>query len=137
MNPVTNDWASSDPTQNITLAEADQFKNQLASALVVQFADRFVKTASGAIIDETELRRNNPFPAARVNLWGTVAGVGAAQVNIAQMRTAVRAAAQGNNPAGDLHTILQQALPKTDVSMMILRVPAVMVAIGTAIAQIS
>jgi hypothetical protein len=32
---------------------------------------------------------------------------------------------------------LQQALPKTDVSMMILRVPAVAVAIGTAIAQIS
>ncbi|MGD0295744.1 MAG: hypothetical protein ABSE86_01430 [Bryobacteraceae bacterium] len=45
MDPTANDWASSDPTQNITLADADQFKNQLAGALVVQFADRFVKTA--------------------------------------------------------------------------------------------
>jgi hypothetical protein len=83
MNPATNDWASSDPTQNITLAAADQFKNQLASVLVVQFSDRFVKTASGAIVSEAELRRNNPFPAAPVNLWGTVAGVGAVQLNIA------------------------------------------------------
>ena len=72
MNP-TNDWASSDATQNITLADADQFKNQLAAALVVQFADRFAKTASGEIISETELRRN-PLPAAPVNLWGTLGG---------------------------------------------------------------
>jgi hypothetical protein len=133
---ATNDWASSDPTQNITLADADQFKNQLAAALVVQFADRFAKTTSGEIISETELRRN-PLPAAPVNLWGTLAGVGAAPLNIAQMRTAVRSAAQSNNPAGDLQNILHQALPKTDVSTMLLRVPAVAVALGTAIAQIS
>jgi hypothetical protein len=135
MNP-TNDWASSDPTQNITLADADQFKNQLAAALVVQFADRFAKTTSGEIINETDLRRN-PLPAAPVNLWGTLAGIGAAPVNIAQMRTAVRAAAQSGNPAGDLQNILHQALPKSDVPTMLLRVPAVAVALGTAIAQIS
>src|SRR5580700_10810390 len=129
MNPVANDWASSDPTQNITLADADQFKNQLASAIAVQFADRFAKTASGEIISETELRRN-PLPAAPVNLWGTLAGIGAAPVNIAQMRTAVRSAAQSNNPAGDLQNILHQALPKSDVSTMLLRVPAVAVALG-------
>jgi hypothetical protein len=53
------------------------------------------------------------------------------------MRAAVRRATQGNNPSGDLQTILQQALPKSDVKEMILRVPSVMVAIATAIAQIS
>jgi hypothetical protein len=136
MNPTANDWASSDATQNITLAAADQFKNQLAAALVVQFADRFAKTASGEIISETQLR-SNPFPAAPVNLWGTLAGVGAAPVNIAQMRTAIRAAAQSGNPAGDLQNILHQALPKSDVSIVLLRVPAVALALGTAIAQIS
>ena len=72
-----------------------------------------------------------------MNLWGTLAGVGAVQVNVAQMWAAVRAAAQGNNPSGDLQTILQQALPKSDVKEMILRVPSVMVAIATAITQIS
>src|SRR6202011_4247632 len=91
-NPAANDWASSDPTQNITLAEADQFKNQLSAALAVQFADRFVKTGGGEVITETELRRN-PFPAAPVNLWGTLAGVGAVPVNMAQMRAAIRSAA--------------------------------------------
>jgi hypothetical protein len=136
MNPVSNDWASSDPTQNITLADADQFKNQLATAIAIQFADRFAKTASGEIISETELRRN-PLPAAPINLWGTLAGVGASPINVAQMRTAVKAAAQSNNPAGELQTILQQALPKSDVPSMILRLPAVMVAIGTSIAQIT
>ena len=136
MNPASNDWASSDPTQNITLADADQFKNQLAAAIAVQFADRFAKTVTGDIVSETELRRS-PLPAAAVNLWGTLAGVGAAQINVAQMRAAVRTAAQSNNPAGELQTILQQALPQSDVPSMILRLPAVMVAIGTAIAQIT
>lgn len=134
MNP-TNDWASSDATQNITLADADHFKNQLAAALAVQFADLFAKTTSGDIISEAELRRN-PLPAAPVNLWGTLAGVGAAPVNIAQMRAAVRAAAQSANPSGDIQNILHQALPKSDVSTMLLKVPAVAVALGAAIAQI-
>lgn len=136
MNPAANDWASSDPTQNITLAEADQFKNQLSAALAVQFADRFVKTGGGEVVTETELRRN-PFPAAPVNLWGTLAGVGAVPVNMAQMRAAIRSAARSNNPAGELENILHHALPKSDVSMMILRFPAVAVAIGTAISQIA
>jgi hypothetical protein len=136
MNSAANDWASSDPTQNITLAEADQFKNQLGAALAVQFADRFVKTAGGEIIHETELRRN-PFPAAPVNLWGTLGGVGATPVNMAQMRAAIRSAARGNNPAGELQNILQHALPTSDVSTMMLRFPAVAVAIGTAISQIA
>jgi len=134
MNPQT-DWASADPTQNITLAEADQFKNQIASALSVQFADRFVKTATGEVIGETEIRRN-PLPGAAINLWGTLAGAGAAAMNIAQMRTAIRAAGKGHNPAGDLENILHQALPKSDVATMMLRIPAVGAAIGSVMSQI-
>jgi hypothetical protein len=95
-----------------------------------------VKTASGDIVNETELRRN-PFPAAPVNLWGTLVGVGAVQVNVAQMRAAVRAAAQGSNPSGDLQNLLQKVFPKSDVAEMLLRVPSVMAAIQTAIVQIS
>jgi hypothetical protein len=136
MNPVTNDWASSDPTQNITLADADQFKNQLAAALAVQFADRFVKTSMGEIVSEAELRRN-PLPAAPVNLWGTLAGSAAAQLNVAQLRTSFRAAAQSNNPSGAFQTILQQAFPKTDPSAIIMRLPGVIAAIATALAQVS
>lgn len=136
MNPVTNDWASSDPTQNITFADADQFQNQLASAVAIQFAERFVKTAIGEIINEAELRRN-PLPAAPVNLWGTLVGVASAQLNVAQLRTSVRAAAQSDNPSGEFQTILQQAFPKSDPSSVIMRLPGVMVAIAAALAQIS
>ncbi len=57
-------------------------------------------------------------------------------MNVAQMRTAIRSAARGPNPAGDLENILHQALPKTDVSTIILRLPAVAVAIGAALAEI-
>ncbi len=135
MSTVANDWASSDATQNITLAEADQFKNQLAAALAIQFAERFVKTGAGEIVHETELRRN-PLPAAPVNLWGTLEGVAAVPVNVAQMRAAIRAAARGGNPTGDIEKVLHQALPKTDVSTIILRLPAVATAIGTAISHI-
>ncbi len=135
MNPTANDWASSDPTQNITLGEADQFKNQVAAALAVQFAETFVKTASGEIVNETELR-HSPLPAAPVNLWATLAGTGATPVNVAQMRASIRSAARSGNPAGDLQTILHHALPKSDVSIVILRFPAVAAAITAAISQI-
>jgi hypothetical protein len=136
MNPAANDWASSDPTQNITLANADQFKNQLAAAIAVQFAERFVKTSSGEIVSEAELQRSS-LPAAPLNLWGTLVGVGSAQLNVAQLRTSFRAAAQSNNPSGELQTILQQAFPKSDPSSIIMRLPGVLVAIGAALAQIS
>lgn len=134
MNPA-NDWASSDPTQNITFAEADQFKNQLAAAIAVQFADRFVKTNTGATVSESEFRHNSS-PAEPVNLWGTLAGAGAVPLNVAQMRAAIRAAARQSNPAGDLENILHQALPKADVASMMLRIPAVGTAIGVQLSQI-
>ena len=135
MNPATNDWASSDPTQNITWAEADQFKNELAAVLAVEFADRFVKTQSGETIDETELRRN-PFPAAPMNLWGTLAGPGGVPMNVAQLRAGIRTAAKSTNPAGELEDLLHRAFPKADVPGIILKFPVVARCVGTALAQI-
>jgi len=136
MNPTTNDWASADPTQNITLGDADQFRNGLASALAIQFADTFVKTSSGDTISETEMRRNNPVPGAAMNLWGTLADASPSAVNIAEMRTAIRSAAQRDNPVGDLENILRQALPRTDVQDTILRAPAIQAAVRSAISSI-
>ena len=135
MNLIANDWASSDPTQNITLGEADQFKNQMAAALTIQFAETFVKTASGEIVNETALR-HSPLPAAPVNLWATLSGTGATPVNVAQMRAAIRSAARSGNPTGELQTILHHALPKSDVSILMLRFPAVEAAITAAISKI-
>lgn len=136
MNPSANDWASSDPTQNISLAEADQFKNELASALAVQFVERFVKAAGGDTISEAELRRSNPVPSAPVNLWGILEGIAGIPVNVAQMRSAIRAAARSSNPVGELEVFFRQALPKSDFPAMLLRLPAVAAALALAIARI-
>ena len=131
-----NDWASSDPTQNITLAAADQFRNQLAAALTIQFAERFIQTASGEPVTEAKFK-NGLSPAAPVNLWGTLAGVGAVPINVAQMHAAVLSAGRNNNPAGDLANLLHQAFPTADVANMMLRIPAVATAIGIQLSQIS
>ena len=136
MNPTMNDWASADPTQNITLADADQFRNGLAQALAIQFADLYVKTSSGDTVSESELRRNNPVPGAALNLWGTLADVSPSAVNIAEMRSAIRSAAQRDNPVGDLEDILRQALPRTDVQDVILRVPSIQAAVRSALASV-
>src|SRR5258708_38585390 len=101
MNPTANDWASSDPTENITLAEAEQFKNQVAAALAVQFAETFVKTASGEIVNETELR-HSPFPAAPGNLWATLSGTGATPVKGGPTPAAPRSAPRGRKPTREL-----------------------------------
>ena len=136
MNPTNDDWASADPTQNITLGDADQFRNALAAALTIQFSQMYVKTSSGDTISESDLRGNNPVPAAAINLWGTLADPSPAPVNIAELRSAIRMAAQRGNPVGDLEDILRQSLPRTDVGALILRVPAIQTALGTAIAAI-
>ena len=132
-----NDWASSDPTQNITLAAADQFKNQLAAALTIQFGERFIKTANGETITEAEFKKS-VSPAAPVNLWGTlVGGTGAVPINVAQMHAAIVSAGRNSNPAGDLANILHQAFPAADVANVMLRIPAVATAIGIQLGQIS
>lgn len=134
MNP-SNNWASSNPAENITLAEADQFKNQLASALALEFADRFVKAGGGATVSEAEIRRS-PLAGAPLNLWGTLAGVDAVAVNVAQMHAGIRSAAGSTNLVGELENVLKQALPKSDVAGILLRLPVVAAAVGGVVGSI-
>jgi hypothetical protein len=71
-----------------------------------------------------------------VNLWGTLADASPAEVNIAELRASLRAAALNDNPVGELENALKKALPKTDVQSIILRVPALQSAVRSAIASI-
>ena len=135
MNPAANDWTAPNGAQNISLAEADQFRDRLAAALALEFGGRFVKTTSGGVVTESDLRQN-ASPAQPVNLWGTLADVAPAEVNVAELRASVRAAATGDNPVGDLENALRQALPKSDIQAMILRVPSIQSAVRSAIAPI-
>jgi hypothetical protein len=135
MNPAANDYSALNAAQNISLTEADQFRAALAGALAVAFGDRYVKTPAGGIVTESDVRQN-ASPDQPVNLWGTLADSAPAEVNVAELRAAVRAAALGDNPVGDLENALRQALPKTDVQSVILRVPAIQSAVRSAIAPI-
>ena len=135
MNPAANDWTAPNAAQNISLTEADQFRDRLAGALAMAFGDRFVKTPTGGVVTESDLRQNASL-AQPVNLWGTLADAAPAEVNVAELRAAIRAAALGDNPVGDLENALRQALPKTDVQSIILRVTAIQSAVRSAIAAI-
>ena len=135
MNPAANDYTASTTAQNISLTEADQFRDRLAGALALAFGNRYAKTTTGDIVFESDLRQN-AGPAQPVNLWGTLADAEPAEVNIAELRALVRAAALGDNPVGDLENALRQALPKSDVQSIILRVPAIQSAVRNAIAEI-
>jgi hypothetical protein len=135
MNPTANDYTAPNPAQNISLADADQFRDRLAGALTLEFGNRFVKTMTGAAITESDVRQNASL-AQPVNLWGTLADAAPAEVNVAQLRASIRAAASGDNPVGDIENVLKQALPATDVQSILLRVPAIQSAVRSAIAPI-
>jgi hypothetical protein len=135
MNPVANDWTAPNAAQNISLTEADQFRDRLATALALEFGGRFVRTTNGGVVTESDLRQN-ASPAQPVNLWGTLADAAPAEVNVAELRASVRAAAMGDNPVGDLENALRQALPKSDIQAMLLRVPAIQSAVRSSIAPI-
>jgi hypothetical protein len=57
-------------------------------------------------------------------------------VNVAELRASLRSAALGDNPVGDLENALRQALPKTDIQSILLRVPAIQSAVRSAILPI-
>lgn len=135
MIPSANDYSAPNAAQNISLAEADQFRDRLACALAVEFGGRFVKTPNGGVVAESDLRQSAD-PSQPVNLWGTLADAAPAEVNIAELRAALRAAAAGDNPVGDLESAMKQALPNTDVQSIILRVPSIQAAVRSAIAPI-
>jgi len=135
MNPAANDYSAPNAAQNISLADADQFRDRLAGALALAFGDRYVKTTTGAVVPESDLRQN-ASRAQPVNLWGTLADAAPAEVNVAELRASIRAAALGDNPVGDIENALKQALPRTDVQSILLRVPAIQSAVRSALAPI-
>ena len=135
MNPAANDYSASNATQNISLAEADQFRDRLAGALALEFADRHVKTPTGGVVSESDLRQTAD-PAQPLNLWGTLADTSPAEVNVAEFRASLRSAALGDNPVGDVENALRVALPKTDVQSILLRVPAIQSAVRSVISPI-
>jgi hypothetical protein len=135
MNPTANDYSSPDPAQNISLTEADQFRDRLAGALALEFGNRYVKTTNGVIVTESEVRQNGS-PAQPVNLFGTLADLTAVEINVAEWHSSIRAAALGENPVGDLENALKQALPQSDVQSILLRATSIQAAVRSLIAAI-
>jgi hypothetical protein len=135
MNPAANDYSSPDPAQNISLTEADQFRDRLAGALALEFGNRYVKTTTGAIVTESDVRQN-AGPAQPVNLCGTLADLTAVEINVAEWRASIRAAALGENPVGDLENALKRALPQSDVQSILLRAISIQAAVRSTIVPI-
>ncbi|HLJ47756.1 MAG TPA: hypothetical protein VKU01_17185 [Bryobacteraceae bacterium] len=123
MAQSANDWASPDPSKNMTLADSDNFANALVAALQVQFGDRFIRTQYGEVISLAELRQNNFMSPLPVNLEGRLAAASAVEFNVAEFRSQLRDAAKGDDPVGDLTRILSAATPGQNVAANILRIP--------------
>jgi hypothetical protein len=136
MNPIANDWASTNAAQNITISDADQFANQLAVGVAIQFGGRFVKTKAGEVITEAELKQNGYLALHAVNLWGSFAGVAPVAINIAELRSRIRSAALADNPVGELENVLRQALPQIDPQVTILRAPVIQAAVRKMLSEI-
>ena len=136
MSQSAHDWASPDPQKNMTLAEADQLRNELAAGLGLQFGDRFIRTQYGQIIGEAELRANQYLSPLPVNLFGHLVP-GGQEFNIAEFRTSLRAAALSDDPTGFLTGILLQTFPHmTNVTAMFTRIPAVQDVILSALKKV-
>jgi hypothetical protein len=135
MNPAGNDYSASNATLNISLTEADQFSDRLAGALALEFGNRYVKTTTGAVVTEADVRLSASL-VQPVNLWATLADPAAAEFNVAEWRALVRAAASGDNPVGDLENALKQVLPRSDVQSILLRPVPIQSAVRSAIAPI-
>jgi len=135
MNPAENDYSSPDPAQNISLTEADRFRDRLSGALALEFGNRYVKTTTGAVVTESDVRQN-AGPAQPVNLFATLADPTAVEINVAEWRASIRAAALGENPVGDLENALKQALPQSDVQSILLRAISIQAAVRSAIVPI-
>jgi hypothetical protein len=118
------DWASTNESKNMTLAEADHFRDQLAQTLILQFGNRYVKTSANEMISESELRHNTFISPLPVNLFGTIAN-STADVNIAEFRTALRNAAASDDPTYEFLKLLQSILPGSVTGSYLSRLPAV------------
>jgi hypothetical protein len=137
MKQSANDWASPDPSKNMTLAEADQLNNQLAGALCLQIGSRWVQTQYGQIITDTELRQNTFIAPLPVNLYGMLAIPGCQGFNLADFRKSLRTLAEADDPTGSLVIFLQQLLPQYNgIPAMFTRIPAVQAVITAALKTI-
>ena len=125
-----NDWASTDHSKNISLADAKAFCDHTAKALLLQFGPLRVMTSAGETISESELRQNQFISPLPVNLFGSVVG-GVQDVNIATFRTALRAAADADDPTTALLTASQ--LPVSYLS----RWPSVQAVVQEALSSIA
>lgn len=132
-----HDWASPDPSKNMTLAESDQLRNQLAGSLCLQIGERHILTQYGQIIGESELRGNQFMSPLPVNLCGSLAIPGCQEFNLAAFRSSLRQAAQADDPTGTLVGILQQLCPlDTAIPSLFTRMPAVQGVITAALKNI-
>ncbi len=136
MSQSAYDWASPDPSKNITLAESDTFANALVAGLQLQIVDRYVKTPYGEIISGTELRQNNYMSPLPVNLYGKLAAGGAVEFNVAEFRSQLRDAAKGDDPVGDLTKVVSAATPGLNIAANILRIPAFVDAVRQALQKL-
>jgi hypothetical protein len=125
MSQSANDWASPDPSQNITLADANTFRDALAASLQIQFAARYIRTTQNQIISEAELRGNSFILPLPVNLYSHLVGQNTQEINIAQFRASLRDAAMADDPTGTLCGILSQVMPQTNVPDQFTRIPAI------------
>ncbi len=134
MSQSARDWASTDPSKNMTLAEVDHLNNELAAGLCIQLGDRYVRTQYNNIIGEPELRGNNYISPLPVNFFGRLAIPGCEEFNIAQFRSSIRDAAASDDPTGTLVTVLQRLLPQNNaIASMFTRIPAVQAVIASAL----
>ena len=128
-------WASPDPSRNITLADADQFADELAH-LGFRFYQRFVRTTTGDILLEMDVR-NNPFLSRQpLNLHGHLSGPGAKEINIADFRRRLRAAARSENPTLQLQRELATALADASIPSLLLQLPGVQQTIESCLGRI-
>ena len=76
-------------------------------------------------------------PAQPVNLWGILTGAAATEVNVAELRASVRAAALSNNPVGELASAPEAGATNIGYSgFIILRFHPIQAAVRSAIAAI-
>jgi len=136
MSQSANDWASPDPTKNIILEDADHFANDLACHLGIQFYDKFVRTTSGGIVLEMDLRHNQFMSPLPVNLMGHLSMAGSVEINIAEFRSRLRAAARSEQPLQQLQVELSNAVPGLPMANVLLDVPGVQDAIKGQLARV-
>ena len=119
-----NDWASKNPANNITWAEAKAFREKVFPFFELE--NFTVKTESlGSVsqdISESELAHNQYQRENAVNLFArpVAGGDGEQFYNVARMQADVRACADADDPQTAFATLIQRLYPlRTNVPTMV------------------